>query len=271
MAITANPKIYTRSEWKAQAIKPANLVLYQGQRKYIIVHHSGGLVKNGESSDGTEMRAIQQGHFNDNFGDIGYNYGIGYYGSIMEGRSLNYVGGHCNTNNKNYDAIGVCVIGNFEKSTQKFTNDAKESLTSLLIYLCKKYNISPDNIYGHKDWGPTDCPGKNLYSQLSSIKNTVKQYVNTSTPPTSGEYEVKRYSENGTCYPRTTINFRSTPNAENTSNIIGQYHKGESLIYDLVVQTNKYVYVSWIGASSGARRYMAVRNIQTGERFADCV
>lgn len=88
---------------------------------------------------------------------------------------------------------------------------------------------------------------------------------------TTGEYEVKRYVEYGTAYPRTTINFRSTPNAQSSSNIIGQYYLGESVNYNLVVQTNKYVYISWVGASSGTRRYMAVMDIITGERFADCV
>lgn len=88
---------------------------------------------------------------------------------------------------------------------------------------------------------------------------------------TSGEYEVNRYTEYGTCYPQTTINFRSTPNASTSSNIIGQYYVGESVNYDLVVLTNKYAYISWVGASSGTRRYMAVRDMQTGERWATIV
>jgi len=86
-----------------------------------------------------------------------------------------------------------------------------------------------------------------------------------------GEYEVRRYSESGICYPQTTINFRSSPNAESSSNIIGQYFVGENVNYDLVVITNKYAYISWIGASSGTRRYMAVRDINTGERWANIV
>lgn len=88
---------------------------------------------------------------------------------------------------------------------------------------------------------------------------------------TTSEYEVRRYVEYGTCYPRVTINFRSTPNAQYSSNIIGQYYVGESVKYDIVVETNKYVYISWIGASSGTRRYMAVFDLITRERFGDCV
>jgi Bacterial SH3 domain. len=92
----------------------------------------------------------------------------------------------------------------------------------------------------------------------------------TSTPTPVGENETNRYNEYGTCYPLMTINFRSTPNAQSSSNIMGQYYKGESVNYNLVVITNKYVYISWIGGS-GARRYMAVRDQVTGERFANCV
>lgn len=94
---------------------------------------------------------------------------------------------------------------------------------------------------------------------------------NIPTPPTNTENEVKRYAESGTCYPKMTLNIRTVPNAQDSSNIVGQYFNGESVIYDLVVQTNKYVYISWTSASSGARRYMAVRDLITGEKFADIV
>lgn len=271
MAITTNPEIYTRAQWNALPIDSKNLALRTDSLKYILIHHSAGYYNNGEPSEGTAVRDIQKEHLDNEFGDIGYNYCVGYFGTIFEGRNLKYVGAHCNTNKKNYDSIGICVPGNFELSIQKFSTYARESLISLLISLCKKHNISPDNIYGHKDFGSTDCPGKKLYAELPGIIKEVKKYVNTSTPSPSGEYEVKRYSESGTCYPETTINFRSTPNAENPSNILGQYFKGEHVFYDLVVQTNKYVYISWIGASSGTRRYMAVRDLITGERWATCV
>ncbi|MEG0296606.1 MAG: SH3 domain-containing protein [Clostridium sp.] len=91
---------------------------------------------------------------------------------------------------------------------------------------------------------------------------------NGSGTPTGSEQIVKEYPESGECHPRTTINIRSIPCAT-TGTVVGQYHQGESVIYDYVVITNKYVWISWIGGS-GLRRYMAVKDQITGERFGDC-
>ena len=79
---------------------------------------------------------------------------------------------------------------------------------------------------------------------------------------------VQEYPENGICYPRITINIRDLP-CTSTGTILDQYYQGESVIYDYVVITNKYVWISWI-SRSGSRRYMAVKDQITGERFGDC-
>lgn len=79
---------------------------------------------------------------------------------------------------------------------------------------------------------------------------------------------VQEYPESGICYPKMTINIRDLP-CSSTGSILDQYYQGESVIYDYVVKTDKYVWISWI-SRSGARRYMAVKDQSTGERFADC-
>lgn len=79
------------------------------------------------------------------------------------------------------------------------------------------------------------------------------------------EREEKRYKEEGRFYPNTTINFRNMPNTDNKTNPpIDTYTKGESVNYNLVVVTNKYVWISWVSESTGIRRYMAVREIENG-------
>lgn len=85
---------------------------------------------------------------------------------------------------------------------------------------------------------------------------------------TGTETIVQEYSENGICYPKMTMNIRDLPCAS-TGTILDQYFVGESVIYDYVVKTDKYVWISWL-SRSGARRYMAVKDIATGERFGDC-
>ena len=84
------------------------------------------------------------------------------------------------------------------------------------------------------------------------------------------EYEIKRYSEKGKCtvIVKEGIFFYNQPKI---STVTGSYEYNESVNYDLVVQTNKYVYISWVSASQGVRRYMPVRVVSTGERWGKCV
>lgn len=77
---------------------------------------------------------------------------------------------------------------------------------------------------------------------------------------------INKYAEDGICYPNRRINIRSIPCAT-TGIILDQYYEGESVIYDYVIITDQYVWISWI-SSSGRRIYMAVKDQATGERYA---
>lgn len=86
--------------------------------------------------------------------------------------------------------------------------------------------------------------------------------------PTIGEYIIKDYPEVGgpgrfTCKVE-KIYFRNRPIIESSNPITGYYSMNESVIYDRVVITNKYVYISWISASMGVRRYMPIREVKNG-------
>lgn len=89
--------------------------------------------------------------------------------------------------------------------------------------------------------------------------------------PEDPNEEIKRYKEHGTCIIITPsgLNIRTSPSTN--SSIVGTYNNGESVIYDLVVLTNKYVWISWIAASSGKRRYMAIKDRETGKRWGNCI
>lgn len=83
---------------------------------------------------------------------------------------------------------------------------------------------------------------------------------------TNNTDEKYRYNEKGTFYPNTTINFRNAPSTDSSKYPIqGQYNKGESVNYDIVVIGERYNWISWISASSGVRRYMPIRDKVTGE------
>lgn len=117
------------------------------------------------------------------------------------------------------------------------------------------------------------CPGDNegsvgdtpRYSK-GNVGGGSTSSSSSSTSSSTGDKEVSRSKKSGTCYPNTTLNFRSAPNTS-TGKVEGQYYNGEFVYYDLVVETQRYTWVSWIGRT-GSRRYMAVKDKSTGKVWA---
>lgn len=108
------------------------------------------------------------------------------------------------------------------------------------------------------------------YSVFDSNGNKVYPIVNNNSS-SSCDTELSRYTEYGTCNITTPsgIYFRNKP-CTHCGVRQGTYNYGESVNYDLVVITKKYVWISWISASSGTRRYMPIKDKSTGERWGNC-
>jgi N-acetylmuramoyl-L-alanine amidase-like protein len=73
------------------------------------------------------------------------------------------VGSHCRANgdNSNYwnkYTIGICLIGNFERTYP--TQAQMRSLAKLVKFLQQRYNIPTSQIRGHENVKPTKCPGR---------------------------------------------------------------------------------------------------------------
>ena len=122
---------------------------------------------------------------------------------------------------------------------------------------------------------------KGAYSNLDNAIAECKKYAGYSVfnsagvkvyPVTSAicDREIKRYAESGKFTTLVdSIYFRDKP-CTCHGVIQGSYYKNESVIYDLVVITEKYVWISWIG-SGGARRYMPITDRKTNEKWGVCV
>lgn len=82
---------------------------------------------------------------------------------------------------------------------------------------------------------------------------------------------IDKYAENGKCTITTTsgIRFRDK-HCTHCGTVQGSYNKGESVNYDQVCITEKYVWISWIGGS-GARRWMPIKDRKSNERWGTCV
>lgn len=102
------------------------------------------------------------------------------------------------------------------------------------------------------------------------VVNNQPAKENVANKPSTSEYEIKRYAESGKCTICVSegVYFYNKPYI---SEITGAYEYNESVYYDLVVITNKYVYISWISASTGSRRYMPVFDKVNNERWGNCI
>jgi N-acetylmuramoyl-L-alanine amidase len=88
-------------------------------------------------------------------------------GTLERGRSINKTGAHCKNYNKG--SIGICVTGN--TSTVAPTTQQMESLWGKVKMIMEEYNLDRHNVYGHRDFGATECPGNYLYGMLQQFKS----------------------------------------------------------------------------------------------------
>lgn len=145
----------------------------------IIIHHTAGI--NGEENPAASIRGIYYYHaVRKGWGDIGYNYIIDTHGNVYEGRAggERVVAGHASGHNTG--SIGIAVMGNYEE--EQISYEALESLVKLVQAKAELYDIDVDgfgrfrgevtpNVGGHRDFGQTLCPGKNLYTLLPAIRD----------------------------------------------------------------------------------------------------
>lgn len=122
----------------------------RNKTEQIVLHHSG--VKILQS-----VQTIHNYHKNTKgWSGIGYHFYVRKDGKIYRGRPENTVGAHAV--GANYNSVGICFEGNFEKETMGEIQ--LKAGQELVAYLKQKYNIS--KIVRHKDVDNSSCPGKNF-------------------------------------------------------------------------------------------------------------
>jgi hypothetical protein len=74
--------------------------------------------------------------------------------------------------NNNTGNIGICVIGNFE--VEKPTGEQLAALKKAIIHISNLFpSVArglPKNIFGHRHFMATDCPGANLIDFVNGLK-----------------------------------------------------------------------------------------------------
>ncbi len=172
MKIKAGQYLFIPGAEKAIKIEPQDRlikhVLYWARRrprkwKYVVIHHS--------ATDKGNAYVFDKHHKK-----RGFKYGLGYHfvicngtyrrkdGQIEIGNRWKWQldGAHCRAGNGNQTGIGVCLVGDFNKT--KPTQKQFDSLVRLVTHLCYHYEIPLKNVKGHGQMAGanTECPGKNF-------------------------------------------------------------------------------------------------------------
>jgi N-acetylmuramoyl-L-alanine amidase/FlgD Ig-like domain len=196
VASADQPAIVSRAAWSAnEEVVRANPVIAP-TIKLAIVHHTAGTNNYTAAQSAAIVRGIELYHVKGNgWNDIGYNFLVDRFGTVYEGRGggieKNVVGAHAL--GFNFGTVGVSLMGNFSRATP--TRAQQDALVKLLAWRLDVAHVDPMStvvytsggnakwragklvtlraISGHRDTGPSECPGNGTYALLPSIAKRV--------------------------------------------------------------------------------------------------
>ncbi|MFJ5546568.1 N-acetylmuramoyl-L-alanine amidase [Streptomyces sp. NPDC093225] len=179
------PQITDCDTWGARSPKSPIKVLATGPQK-IIVHHTGtDNVTDYSQERSVALARAMQTHQMDTWGwiDTGQNFTISRGAYITEGRHGSLAGlrsgtqtvesAHCT--GQNTIAVGIENEGTY--LTEEPRGEQYEALVGLCAYICRQYGLRPYQIYGHRDFNSTLCPGDRLYALLPKLRADVAALV----------------------------------------------------------------------------------------------
>jgi hypothetical protein len=196
VASAGSPSIVPRSGWGAEEEIVRAKPVYAPQLKLAVVHHTAGTNAYSPAQAAAIVRGIEVYHVQGNgWNDIGYNFLVDRYGTVYEGRgggiTRNVVGAHAEGFNQG--TVGVALIGNF--SAARPTQAQQDALVKLLAWRLDVAHVDPLStvvytsggnakyrrgklvtlraISGHRDTGPSECPGSGAYALLPAITKRV--------------------------------------------------------------------------------------------------
>jgi N-acetyl-anhydromuramyl-L-alanine amidase AmpD len=180
--------IASTAAWGA---RPASVTVQSAGPNKILVHHTA----TPNSTDLSQAhafalaRSIQNHHMDvRGFVDSGQHFTISRGGFVMEGRhrslerlragSGHVVGAHCS--GQNSQAIGIENEGTYVSIAPPAA--LYNQLVTLCADICVQYRLSPTQIFGHRDFASTECPGDVLYARLPQLRSDVAARMGGGTP-----------------------------------------------------------------------------------------
>jgi len=135
--------------------------------QYIVIHHS--------ATPSGSMAFFDKEHKAKGWDGVGYHFVIGNGTETGDGQvevtprwPMQKWGAHAKTldNRFNEHGIGICLVGNFD--VERPSPKQMQNLSRLVAFLMQTYHIPPQNVVGHRDTKPTDCPGR--YVNMTAVR-----------------------------------------------------------------------------------------------------
>jgi len=176
----SSPTIATTTAWKAQAPKEAITVLASRPTRIIVHHTASANVSDLSQAQAYNLaRSIQQSHFDRGWIDSGQQFTISRGGYVLEGRhrSLDAArsgtqhvrGAHC----EGFNDVSVGIENEGTYTSVSPPAAQYDALVRMCAWLCQQYGIPATELYGHRDFLNTACPGDVLYAKLPQLRRDV--------------------------------------------------------------------------------------------------
>lgn len=110
---------------------------------------------------------LTQAHLDRKMKGIGYHYWINFHGQLYNTRPLATPGEHAK--GYNFNSIGVCLHGHHIFFVEQY-----KTLTTLLVDLCRRYNLKSTAIFPHNKFAKKDCPNFDLTPIKEEVEKLLK-------------------------------------------------------------------------------------------------
>ncbi|WP_269664861.1 peptidoglycan recognition protein family protein [Streptacidiphilus rugosus] len=180
-AAAAGPTVASTAAWGARpASAPLNVIA--GVPDKVIVHHTAtaNVTDYSQAAAYSLAQSMQTYQMDtEHWIDTGQHFTISRGAYIMEGRhnslatlasgTQHVESAHCTS--QNTVAIGIENEGTY--STVDPRGQQYAALVDLISYICSQYGLRAYQIYGHRDFNNTECPGDRLYAMIPQLRRDV--------------------------------------------------------------------------------------------------
>lgn len=119
-----------------------------------------------------DVKTVEKWHINNGWRAIGYNFFVGFDGTVYEGRGFNLGAG---VENQNGHIISICFQGDYENTNLEMPSEQFNAGIDIIKYVKEKVP-AVKKIAGHKDFTATACPGKNFpLEEMKRLKKRVEK------------------------------------------------------------------------------------------------